>query len=360
MKNKLDFGIIGHQVEWPVISGMINQWRDGDMEPVGEADVKRLFPVFPPRSLFDIVVNSTQGLKAHGKYIESFLSPEHILKQGHIKENIEKIQKSARVAIKHGIEITTLGGFTSIVLEGNLGLLEESEDSIFTTGNSLTSALVCKGIEEAAPLLSIDLTQSKLLVLGATGDIGTACARYFGDKVEEMILVARNERRLLKHEQALGFDNSWATTDLAAVLPEADVIIAVASSADIPMTNHKPGVLILDAGYPHNLRVSDIRSDAHLFYGGMGHVSGDYTFTPNYQTAMYCFPHPKVAHGCILESVVLSFENIFEPYSSGRGNITVESMARIMAMSEKHGIGLAPFYNDKGMWKLQLPQHATL
>ena len=55
-----------------------------------------------------------------------------------------------------------------------------------------------------------------------------------------------------------------------------------------------------------------------------------------------------ISHGCVLEAVVLAFENKFETYSSGKGNITIDKMEEIYGLSLKHGINIAPFYNSNG------------
>ena len=46
----------------------------------------------------------------------------------------------------------------------------------------------------------------------------------------------------------------------------------------------------------------------------------------------------------IIEAIILALERRFESFSFGRGNITVEKMAEIRAIAEKHGFELAPFF----------------
>jgi predicted amino acid dehydrogenase len=48
----------------------------------------------------------------------------------------------------------------------------------FTTGNTLTAAYIVKGIEKAATGKDINLQESNVLIVGATGDIGMACVQY--------------------------------------------------------------------------------------------------------------------------------------------------------------------------------------
>jgi len=82
----------------------------------------------------------------------------------------------------------------------------------------------------------------------------------------------------------------------------------------------------------------------------MGQVTMGFYFNPDYSNNIYSYPAPHIAHGCILEAMVLAFENKFENYSSGKGNITIDKMEMIYASSLKHGIILAPFHNANGLW----------
>ena len=75
-----------------------------------------------------------------------------------------------------------------------------------------------------------------------------------------------------------------------------------------------------------------------------------FTLVPIIQKVFTVMLHRILSHGCILEAMVLAFENRFETYSSGKGNITIDKMEEIYSLSLKHGINIAPFYNAKGLW----------
>ena len=349
-----DFGIIGHQASWRDIVSIVNNIREDKTNPISEDDIKSIFPYFPPRSMFNIEVTSTYSAeKINGKYIETFISPDSLTTKGNTKENLEKVNQAARVAIRHNIPISALGGFTSIVLEGNIDLLPPDQRSKFTTGNTLTAALIAKGIVEATALLGLDLKKSNVLILGATGDIGSACTHYFKDSVKRLFLVARNYKRLSQLRDELRLSSSEISIHSEAFTPQADIVIAATSSTEMQLSDLKPTVLLVDAGYPKNLRSECLPRTAHLFYGGMGFVRGGYSSTPDYHRHFYCFPYPNIAHGCILEAIVLAFERRHEAFSANRGKITNAKMKEILSLSEKHGIVLAPFYNDKGLWSIQ-------
>ncbi len=335
---------------------MVNGMRKA---PIEENEIKSLFPFFPPRSLFEIEVNSIRTNRIiKGKYIETFITPDNLLGAGHTKENFKKVYNAALVAIKHQAPITTLGGFTSIFLEGDLDLLPINEGSKFTTGNTLTSAFIAKGIMDACSLLNIDLSKSNFLILGATGDIGSACANYFKGRVKSFFFVSRNQKKLHHFCEQFNGCRYEASCNASDFISKADIILAATSSREIELLNPKSTALIVDAGYPKNLLTNNLNVDAHLFYGGMGIVKGGYTSTPDYHRHFYQFPYAHMAHGCVLEAMVLAFEGRCEEYSNGRGKITGHKMDEILAIAAKHGIECSPFYNDKGPWPSQITKNA--
>jgi len=347
----LDFAAIGHQDSWENISLFVNGIRTPEQEKLSLEKIKNIFSFIPPRDLFRARIKSTTGAEINGVYIETFINPDKLDPQ-HIRTNISKVLDAVSFAKKMGPKIVTLGGFTSIVLEGNLNLFSQGETK-FTTGNTLTAAYIVKGIEKAALQLKIDIQESTILIIGATGDIGFACVNYLKHKSKKLLLNARNNQRLTILSKQLTEENIAINYSVSVeqLIPEADIIICVASSTGIKLTNCKKGVLICDAGYPKNLESNiEDNMDIHLFHGGMGQVNEGFNFIPDYSNSIYCYPFPNVIHGCLLEAIVLAFENITENYSTGKGNITVDKMEEIYSLSLKHGIIVAPFYNSKRNW----------
>ncbi len=347
----IDFAVIGHQDSWQHITSLINGIRAEPLKKLSCDAIRNIYSFIPPRDVFRINAKSITGKELHGIYIETFIDPDK-LDAGHQRVNINKVKDAVSFVNKLGAKIATLGGFTSIVLEGNLYGLPISE-TIYTTGNTLTSAYIVKGIEKAAAFCGKDLRKSNILIIGATGDIGLACVHYFKDKCKKLLLGGRNIQRL--GQLALALKDQEVPVQCSALLedlvPEADIIICAASSSDIKLTNYKKGVIIGDAGFPKNMESSiECHQDLHLFYAGMGQMMGGYTFSPDYTSYMYRHPAPYISHGCVIEAMVLAFENRYESYSAGRGNISTSSMEDIYALSLKHGIGLAPLYNRKGIW----------
>ena len=347
----LDFAAIGHQDNWENISSFINGIRTAEQEKLSVEKIKDIFSFIPPRDLFRAKVKSKTGVEINGVYIETFIDPDKLDSQ-YIRSNITKVVDAILCAKKMGAKIVTLGGFTSIVLEGNFNLFPQDETK-FTTGNTLTAAYIVKGIEKAALQHKIDIQESAILIIGATGDIGIACVNYLKNKSKKLLLNARNNQRLASLSKQLTEENIDVNFSVSVeqLIAEADIIICVASSTGIKLTNSKKGVLICDAGYPKNLETQiEDNIDINIFHGGMGQVSQGFNFTPDYSNSIYRYPAPNIIHGCLLEAIVLAFENKIENYSAGKGNITVDKMEEIYALSLKHGITVAPFYNSKGVW----------
>ena len=349
----VSFAVIGHQDHWENIGKFVNGLRSGDQEKLSVEKIKDIFPFIPPRTLFKVKVKSITGSEIDGIYIETFIDPDKLEIQ-HAKTNVRKVMQAAAYAEKAGAAITTLGGFTSIVQEGNLDTFPKTGIK-FTTGNTLTAAYIVKGVEAAAEKCGIDLGSSKLLILGATGDLGLACIDYFKNKVSQMLLCARNQHRLEKLAKRLTDEDLHVKyhVSIDELLPEADIVICVASAVGLNFSGYKKNILVCDAGYPKNVDQQINYSDeVWLFHGGMGQISMGYQFDPDYSDTIYHYPAPGIGHGCVLEAIVLAFENKFESYSSGKGNITTEKMEEIYGWGLKHGITLAPFHNANGLWPL--------
>ena len=350
--SSINFAVIGHQDSWQNIETFVNNLRTNDLEKLSQEKLRNIFPFIPPRVLFKVKVKSATGSEINGIYIDTFIDPDKLDAQ-HVKININKVIKAAACAQKENASVTTLGGFTSILLEGNFTSLPANGTS-FTTGNTLTASYIVKGVEAAAQHQNINISTSKLMIIGATGDIGAACVNYFKKRVKKLLLCARSFPKLesfaenLKKESVAEVEYSVFPDDM---LSKSDIIICVASTTGMAFKNLKKNVLICDAGYPKNIdQKINNNPDVHFFHGGMGQVSMGYYFDPDYSKVIYQYPAPGIAHGCILEAMVLAFENKYESYSKGKGNITTDRMEDIYARSLKHGITLAPFHNATGLW----------
>ncbi|MFN5473415.1 MAG: long-chain acyl-[acyl-carrier-protein] reductase, partial [Pseudanabaena sp.] len=189
----------------------------------------------PPQIVDRIKVTSATGQQIEGLYVESCFLPE-MLAGSKIKTAIRKILNAMAHAQKHDIDITALGGFSSIIFE-NFNLSQMSsvrniqlEFNRFTTGNTHTAYIICRQIEEASRKFGVDLAKATVTVCGATGDIGSAVCRWLDARtnIKELLLVARNQERLQELQAQLG---RGKVLSIEEALPQSDIIVWVASMA---------------------------------------------------------------------------------------------------------------------------------
>lgn len=364
MADREDFALLGHQESWGQISRFVHTLRTPDKPPLSIETLRDIVPWIPARSVMRMRVGSVPGGGAvHGVYIETFITPDE-LGAGALRQSIVKVRDAVRCAAREGVKIAALGGFTSIILQGREDTMLTDGGPALTTGNSLAAAFIVKGIERASERCDVPLADATLLIAGATGDIGVACARYFAGRTRRMLLSARRADRLTR--LAVELKAAGADTQVQPVieaLSQADIVISAASleQPEWDLAHCRPEAIVCDAGYPKNLSPTPgAELPARVFHGGMGQVGGGWTSDSPLLDRIYDYPAPFIAHGCLLEAIVLAMEQRYEPFSRGRGHITPASIEEIWSMAARHGIGLAPFFNHDGLWAARHAEAAPL
>ncbi|MER3491865.1 MAG: long-chain acyl-[acyl-carrier-protein] reductase [Mastigocladus sp. ERB_26_2] len=296
----------------------------------------------PPQIVDHITVTSITGQKIEGKYVESCFLPE-MLANRRIKAATRKVLNAMALAQKHDIDITALGGFSSIIFENfNLEQFKqvrniELEFERFTTGNTHTAYIICRQVEQASKQLGIELSDATVAVCGATGDIGSAVCRWLETKtdVKDLLLIARNQERLTNLQAELGRGKILA---LEEALPLADIIVWVASmpkGMEIDPTVLKKPCLLIDGGYPKNLATKIQHPDVHVLNGGIVKHSLDINW--KIMKIVNMDVPERQLFACFAESMLLEFEKLHTNFSWGRNQITVEKMEHIGQISIKHG-----------------------
>jgi fatty aldehyde-generating acyl-ACP reductase len=352
----IDFALIGHQESWRAAADVLAVLRGPERTRLPDDEIRDILPWIPPRAVCHVEVGSVfntkiGGAKARGLYIDSFIPPDR-LEAAYVHENIARVRAAAACAIKAGAKIVSLGGFSSILIEGNFDQLPERQDTVFTTGNTLTVGFIVQGIKKMCALQGRNLRRSTLLIVGATGDVGSGCARCLGPVVRRVLLSARNVERLRRLAAELHADGVQVeiATDTQRFSAEADVVICAASlaSPSVLLGRIAPDAIVCDAGYPKNLSPNAQMPGAKVFFGGLGQIAGGLSFAPDFHGILNRHPFPDVVHGCLLEGMALALEGRFEPFSHGRGFITPERVEEMETIAARHGIYLAPLYNADG------------
>jgi fatty aldehyde-generating acyl-ACP reductase len=368
---EVDFALIGHQESWTAAADVLTVLRGPERAPLPDDEIKDILPWIPPRTVCHVEVGSIVstkigGTRARGLYIDSFIPPDR-LEAAYVHENTARVRGAAAYAIKAGAKIVSLGGFSSILIEGNFDQLPERRDTVFTTGNTLTVAFIVQGVKKMCALMGRNIRRSTLLIVGATGDVGSGCARCLAPLVKRVLLSARNVERLRRLAAELEADgvqveiasdllapnplkNDLRTNGLQRFSAAADVVICAASlaSPSLLLGRIAPDTIVCDAGYPKNLSPRAEMAGAKIFFGGLGQITGGLRFAPDFHGILNRHPFPDVVHGCLLEGMALALDGRFEPFSQGRGFITPRRVLEIETIAARHGIYLAPLYNADG------------
>ena len=338
------FGLIGHSTSFDDAK---RKAMELGYDHIAEGDLD-VWCSAPPQLVEHVEVVCPEGKSIEGAYIDSCFVPEMLSR---FKTARRKVLNAMELAQKKGINITALGGFTSIIFE-NFNLLQHQhirntmlEWNRFTTGNTHTAWVICRQLEINAPSIGIDLKKAKVAVVGATGDIGSAICRWLSARtgVGELLLVARQQQPLLELKSSLG---GGRILGLEEALPEADAVIWVASmpkTLEIDSSKLKSPCLMIDGGYPKNLGTKLSGSGVHILKGGIVEFFTDIGWNMM-QLAEMDIPKRQM-FACFAEAMLLEFEECHTNFSWGRNNITLEKMDFIGKASLRHGfkaVGLKP------------------
>lgn len=332
----VDFAFIVHPFNTADITGkfrLMKRWP--------EAWVKSAARAFPPAMLSRISGISSPYGSISGCFVSVFLTAGQMLELP-AEISLHKIIAAGKKAARAGAKIVGLGAMTAVV--GDAGVtVARNLDIAVTTGNSYTVATALEGIKKAAALMGTDLNRAEVAILGATGSIGSVCARILAREVNYLTLIARNERQLERLAAGIFKEYGLAvkvTSNVKETLKKADIIMAVSSAAEtlIDPDDLKPGAVVCDVARPRDVsaRVAEKRDDVLVIEGGVVEVPGDVVFNFNFG-----FP-PKTAYACMAETMILALEKRFENFTLGR-ELNVSQIDEISSLAKKHGFKLSGF-----------------
>lgn len=302
--------------------------------------VESIFKHVPPMKISHITgVKSAAGPEAEGWFVACPLTSRQMVT---LPERfvLKRIIQAGKIAEKLGAKIVGLGAFTSVV--GDAGItIARNLDIAVTTGNSYTVGAALQGLDIAAAKMGLSVEHSKVAVIGATGSIGSACARILARKVNDLTIAARNRDKLNALANRIMDETGLSvkvTTDVKAAVRSADMIITVTGAVEavIEPEDLKPGAIVLDVARPRDVSkaVAKERPDVLVVEGGVIQVPGNVEFNFNFG-----FPR-GLAYACMSETMILALEGRYESFSLGR-DYPVERIDEITRLAAKHGFKLA-------------------
>ena len=254
-----------------------------------------------------------------------------------------RLNAAARLAERKGARIMGLGAFTSVVGDAGITVANEADIAI-TSGNSLTVAATLEAAKQAVIQMGAqDLTKGKVMVIGATGSIGSVCARLLAQAIYDVVLVSIEPAKLIELKRKIQQETPGARVTIAThadeLVSECDLIVTATSAFGqrvIDLTKCKPGAVICDVARPPDINEAEaaLRPDVLVIESGEVLIPGDIDF--GYDIGL----PPKTSYACLAETALLTMEGRFEDYTLGR-NIEIERVKEIYRLFKKHGFKLA-------------------
>ena len=300
-------------------------------------------------------IKSPTGVESEGWLISVGGTPREIM--NHSPEfTYRRLLDAARVARSLGAQIMGLGAFTKVV--GDAGLTVARRASLpITTGNSYSASGALWAAHDAMRRMGLvspaakdgQRLRFKAMVVGATGSIGSVCARLLATVAAEVYMVSPETAKLLSLKgsilketpDAKLFLSSSTDRDIAGM----DMIVTATSGAGkkiLDIMKVKPGCVITDVARPLDLPPEEVarRPDVLVIESGEIQLPG--------KVKMGNIGLPKgVAYACLAETIVLALEGRFENFTVGR-NIEWEKVREIYRLGLKHGMKLAAISGVNG------------
>jgi predicted amino acid dehydrogenase len=247
------------------------------------------------------------------------------------------------MAERLGARIMGLGAFTSVVGDAGITVAHEADIAI-TSGNSLTVAATLEAAKQAVRKMGAhDLTHGKAMVIGATGSIGSVCARLLAQAISDVILVSIEPEKLIDLKRTIQAETPGAQVAIATkadeLAGECDLIVTATSAFGqriLDITRCKPGAVICDVARPPDISAAEaaLRPDVLVIESGEVLIPGEIDF--GYDIGL----PPKTSYACLAETALLAMEGRFEDYTLGR-NITIDRVKEIYRLFKKHDFQLA-------------------
>jgi predicted amino acid dehydrogenase len=287
-------------------------------------------------------VSPTTGQRIEGHLISLGATPRQMMNHGE-RFTYDRLNKAARIAERKGARIMGLGAFTSVVGDAGITVAHEADIAI-TSGNSLTVAATLEAAKQAVIKMgATDLTQGKVMIIGATGSIGSVCSRLLAQAIYDVVLVSIEPERLIELKRTIQQETPGSTVTIATradeYLGECDLIVTATSAFGqriVDITKCKPGAVICDVARPPDISREEaaLRPDVLVIESGEVLIPGEIDFG-------YDIGLPQgTAYACLAETALLAMEGRFEDYTLGR-NISMERVKEIYRLFKKHDFHIA-------------------
>lgn len=284
----------------------------------------------------------TTGQRVEGYLFALGATPHQMMQHGE-EFTYVRLNQAARMAERMGARIMGLGAFTSVVGDAGITVANEADIAI-TSGNSLTVAATLEAAKQAVIQMgATDLTRGKAMIVGATGSIGSVCARLLAQAIHDVVLISIEPAKLIELKRKIQQETPGAQVSIGMrpdeAIGECDLIVTATSAFGqrvVDITRCKPGAVICDVARPPDINAAEaaLRPDVLVIESGEVLIPGEIDF--GYDIGL----PPKTSYACLAETCLLAMEGRFEDYTLGR-NIEIERVKEIYRLFKKHKFQLA-------------------
>jgi predicted amino acid dehydrogenase len=255
-------------------------------------------------------IQSMQGKVIHGYIIAS---------------PADKLIAAGRIAEQLGVTIIGLDRMDI----GNLKIP-------VTTGNFLNAWSVVEGVYRMAKIKKLNLKNSTLAIIGATGPIGSICARKLSDYVPKIIIVGKDGAELERLKEKILSLNPVEVImeeDAHTAVKDADILIDTGDLSEpaFEIEELKSNAIVCDISASHRLfDKPNVRQDITVIRGGL--IKMPYPVNLGINTGL-----PKgIINAPLAETMLLAFRERFVSYSFG-DDINLDKLEEIADLSVQHG-----------------------
>ncbi|MBF0468068.1 MAG: dehydrogenase [Desulfamplus sp.] len=326
-----------------------------EVAPKTIGPIEKLMAFAPPFIYSKVTgIKSPVGVEAEGWLISLGETPEQM--QSHSPEfTTKRILQAAEKAKSLGAQVMGISMLPKN-LEGTSIDIGKYAALPVTTGNSYTASTALWASAEAVrqmgivPLKNDKILKAKTMVIGATGAVGSICARLLATAFEEVYLVSRNMAKLLTIQEMIEQENPDVTVNVStrtdSNIDNMDVIVTASSSVEKPfdIMRVKPGCVITDITRPMIFSREEAakRQDVLIITGGEILLPGD-----NIEMKDIGLP-PRAVYAGLAETIILTLEGRFEDFTTG-SNTEWKKVKEIYKLGLKHGMELSSISGVNGV-----------
>ena len=283
---------------------------------------------------------------------------EELLKNKKLRQ--KKLLQAGTLAKALDAKFAGMAGLIASFSKGGKFLNDNVKDFGFTTGHAYTVANIYEMIKNIIKETSLDLSKSKVAIVGASGSIGSGVAKLITEnKIKEITIIDRaNAVSSVKLDKLKVILQKKSTTTFVGIskniadVKDSDlIIIATNSPVSIIRSEHlKSGAIVIDDSFPKNVSrdILKKRDDIILLEGGVTQMPNLDIDVSRHMPDLLDLSISKLiscsqAYGCLAETFILSA--LTHKGNYGLGDADPDLAMDILSKGKKLAFSNAVFQN---------------